>query len=84
MVEIPDYLIDNDIEYIDMLCYGFPKGALENLGFFKKKINQKIPDHFEPYTGKNAQLNFAILINKYKKNTLMFKGDGDQDRPSLI
>ena len=81
---LTNYLTDNDIEYIDMLCYGFPKGALENLGFFKKKINQKIPDHFEPYTGKNAQLNFAILINKYKKNTLMFKGDGDQDRPSLI
>jgi len=81
---LTNYLIDNDIEYIDMLCYGFPKDVLENIGFFKKKINQNIPDHFEPYTGKNAQLNFAILINKYKKNILILKGDGDQDRPNLI
>ena len=80
---LTNYLIDNDIEYMDMLCYGFSKGVLENIGFLKKKNNQKIPDHFEPYTGKNAQLNFSILINKYKRSILLLKGDGDQDRPNL-
>ena len=80
---LTNYLIDNDIEYMDMLCYGFSKGVLENIGFLKKKNNQKIPDHFEPYTGKNAQLNFSILINKYKGSILLLKGDGDQDRQNL-
>ena len=78
------YLIKNNIEYIDMLCHGFTNSVLENIGFLKKKNNQIIPDHFEPFTGKDAQLNFSILINKYKRNIILFKGDGDQDRPNII
>ena len=78
------YLINNKIEYIDMLCHGFSKNILENIGFLKKKNNQIIPDHFEPFTGKDAKLNFSILINKYKRNMILFKGDGDQDRPNII
>ena len=74
----------NNIEYLDMLCYGFKKNVLEDIGLLKKNNNQKIPDHFEPFTGKNAQLSFSILINKYKRNILLFKGDGDQDRPNII
>jgi hypothetical protein len=81
---ITNYLIDNNIEYIDILCHGFRDHILENVGFLKKTTKQKIPDHFAPYTGKDANLNFCILINKYKKNIILLKGDGDQDRPSLI
>jgi len=81
---LTNYLIENDIEYIDILCHGFDKNVLENVGFLKKTKKQKIPNHFEPYTGKDANLNFCILINKYKKNIILLKGDGDQDRPNLI
>ena len=76
--------IENNIEYIDILCHGFNNNSLENAGFLKKTKKQKIPDHFEPYTGKDARLNFCILINKYKKNIILLKGDGDQDRPNLV
>ena len=81
---VTKYLIENNIEYIDILCHGFRNHILENIGFLKKTIKQKIPNHFEPYTGKDAKLNFCILINKYKKNIILLKGDGDQDRPKLI
>ena len=81
---LTEYLIDNNIEYIDMLCHGFPKGILRKVGFLLKNHKQIIPDYFEPFTGKDAQLNFSILINKYKRNTILFKGDGDQDRPNII
>ena len=81
---LTNYLIENNIEYIDILCHGFNNNSLENAGFLKKTKKQKIPDHFEPYTGKDARLNFCILINKYKKNIILLKGDGDQDRPNLV
>lgn len=80
---ISEYLIENNIEYLDMMCHGFPKKSLEDLGFLLKKKNQKIPDHFEPFTGRDAELNFSIIINKYKRNIILLKGDGDQDRPNL-
>ena len=75
---------ENNIEYVDILCHGFRNHVLENIGFLKKTTKQKIPNHFEPYTGKDTKLNFCILINKYKKNIILLKGDGDQDRPNLI
>ena len=78
------YLKKNKIDYIDILCDGFYKNVLENIGFLKKNNKQIIPNHFEPYTGKDARLNYCILLNKYKKNTILFKGDGDQDRPNII
>lgn len=81
---LSEYLKINNIEYLDMLCNGFKKNVLEDIGLLKKNNNQKIPNHFEPFTGKNAQLSFSILINKYKRNILLFKGDGDQDRPNII
>jgi len=81
---LTNYLIENNIEYIDILCHGFNNNILENAGFLKKTKKQKIPDHFEPYTGKDTKLNFCIVINKYKKNIILLKGDGDQDRPNLV
>ena len=53
------------------------------LGLIKKKNNQLIPEYFEPFIGKNINLKLFILKNKYK-NLLISKGDGDQDRPSML
>ena len=53
------------------------------LGLIKKKNNQLIPEYFEPFVKKNIDLKLCIFKNKYK-NLLIFKGDGDQDRPSIL
>ena len=42
-----------------------------------------IPNYFEPFVKKNINLGWAIKTNKVKI-TPMFKGDCDQDRPSLL
>jgi len=55
---------------------------MKKLGFKKKNKDIRIPNHFEPYNSNKSLLNYGIFINKYNKQTLVFKGDGDQDRPN--
>jgi hypothetical protein len=82
---VKKYLYENQLEYIDFLCSGFDQNLLINLGFNKKEKKQIIPNYFEPFIKKNINVNLCIMINKYKKNkTVIFKGDGDQDRINII
>jgi hypothetical protein len=39
-----------------------------------------VPDHFEPFEQRNAPIRFAI---KTDRPVVIFKGDGDQDRPNV-
>ena len=59
-------------------------------GFFEEtlatRINQKldnliIPNYFNPYLQKNIEIYFFVDSKKIDKVRL-FKGDGDQDRPT--
>lgn len=79
---IIDYLLKNNIEYIDFMVSGIKNNIMKRLGFKKKNKNIHIPNHFEPYDNNKSLLNYGIFINKYKKKVLVFKGDGDQDRPN--
>jgi len=38
-----------------------------------------VPDHFEPFERRNAPIRFAL---KTDRPAVLFKGDGDQDRPN--
>ena len=40
-----------------------------------------IPDYFEPFERRNVKLDFFTDL---KEPFCMFKGDGDQDRPSIM
>lgn len=75
------YLVENNIEYIDLMVSGMGQKIIKNIGFYKKTKSIKIPNHFKPFDLKANFLNYGIFINKYKKKTLVFNGDGDQDRP---
>ena len=44
-------------------------------------LRESYGDHFEPFERRNVRLWFAI---KGTREPVMFKGDGDQDRPSLV
>lgn len=80
---LSDLIIKDGIEYIDLRCIEYNNKIIHNLGFNKKKSNQLIPEYFEPFVKKNIDLKLCIFKNKYK-NLLIFKGDGDQDRPNIL
>jgi hypothetical protein len=81
---IINYLLKNNIEYLDFMVFGVDKKNLIKIGFNKKYNKNKIPNHFEPFDRNSNFLNYGIFINKLKKNILIFKGDGDQDRPNIL
>ena len=80
---LSNLIIKDGIEYIDFRCVEYNNKIINNLGFSKKKSYQLIPDYFEPFVKKNIDLKLCIFKNKYK-NLLIFKGDGDQDRPNIL
>ena len=68
-------------EYIDMMAWPLPTEIMNRAGFKQLDINGSniIPNYFEPYIQKN--------IRNYVHRTadvIVFKADGDQDRPSII
>ena len=78
-----EYLIHkHNSEYIDCYSYGINKGLFSSWGFIRKNKNRIIiPNYFEPFIQKNIKLEFAVKSNS---SFYIFKGDSDQDRPSLI
>ena len=79
------YLLKNfEVEYIDLLNYGIPSKFFTNCGMNKINCNKTIvPNFFEPFIKKNKAIYFAHH-KKIKKKIIIFKGDGDQERPNLI
>ena len=78
---------DFGIEYIDFWSFGIPDRIMKNFGFktveFQKNVT--VPNYFEPFENKNTKILFAYKNIKNLKNEFMiFKGDGDQDRPNLF
>ena len=74
----------NKSEYIDFMNYGIDEKILLSIGFKKKNNKQLIPNFFEPFIKKNENLDLCILLNKYKKNVIINKADGDQERPNIV
>jgi len=78
-------IVENEgYEYADFYCFGLDNSILESAGF--KLINQHsndliIPNYFNPFLQKNIPVRF-FLDSKEIDRLLLFKGDGDQDRPS--
>ncbi len=77
-------LREEGAEYIDCLNYGVAESVFKNMGFQTLDYNSDIviPDYFEPFERKNIQTNFAVKsqLDEY----VIFKGDGDRDRPSIL
>lgn len=70
-------------EYIDILNYGISRHAFESMGFILKVGDDiVIPNHFEPFERRSVDILCAYRTNY--QNYVIFKGDGDQDRPNQI
>ncbi|MBE5946746.1 MAG: hypothetical protein E7259_07395 [Lachnospiraceae bacterium] len=74
ILKLPQY------EYVDFYSYGFSDTSMKEAGFTCIKGNDTniIPNYFQPYICKNID----IWIHTPYENVVIFKGDGDQDRPN--
>lgn len=69
-------------EYIDFYLYGIEDDILKDAGFVLKPDDDSniIPNYFEPFVQKNILLDFFSSSG----DVVLFRGDGDQDRPNFI
>jgi len=78
---ILDQLRRDDAEYADILNSGIDPALFEAAGFSSIDPSGPdiVPNHFEPFERRNATVRFAL---KADGPAVLFKGDGDQDRPN--
>lgn len=68
-------------EYIDFYEFGIHEFFLLEAGFIKKNSETMIlPNYFEPFLQENIDIHFFTTKNE---PVFLFKGHGDQDRPSI-
>lgn len=67
-------------EYVDIYSYGVPTTIYENGGFVccDETSENIIPNYFHPFVQENIVLR---MMEPPAKETVLFRGDGDQDRP---
>lgn len=74
-----ELLISFKAEYIDMYEKGVPDSLLRESGWtLLSETNNVIPNYFSPY----EQCNVDVYYCTTDENIILFKGDGDQDRPN--
>lgn len=82
--QLQDLMKKEGSEYIDCYNHGISETVFSRIGLKKLDPNGEtiIPNYFEPFEQRNVIINFAVktLYPDY----VIFKGDGDQDRPSII
>lgn len=67
------------VEYIDMYEFGLNDYYLVDAGWLLVGADENIiPNYFSPYTQCNVEINISTQNDKI----VLFKGDGDQDRPN--
>ncbi len=77
----------NNVEYTDFWSFGIQEEIMNSLGFqlVEEKKGIIVPNYFEPFIQENNQILFAYKDSTQKnKDILIFKGDGDQDRPNQL
>lgn len=68
-----------EVEYIDMYEAGLNEEFLIKAGWRKvKDTGNIIPNYFAPYEQRNVDIYYSTT----NENAILFRGDGDQDRPN--
>lgn len=78
-------LQEGNYEYVDFLNYGIENDVFKEMGFQEldfEKDKIVIPNYFEPFEQRNVKM-MVMHRDKYDRY-VAFKGDADQDRPSII
>lgn len=78
------FIIKNDYEYVDILISTDISSIIQSRFVLNNTDSATIiPNYFEPFDSRNVEVKFAMhpeLMDGY----FVTKGDGDQDRPSLV
>ena len=68
-------------EYVDFYLYGIKDDIMKQSGMILREDNTNvIPNYFEPFVQENIDLNFST---NFREGFRIYRGDGDQDRPSV-
>ncbi len=68
-----------DAEYVDFYETGLSEERMESAGWKKvKDSGNVIPNYFSPFVQENIDINYMAQ----EKEVVLFKADGDQDRPN--
>ncbi len=79
--DLNNIIKENGYEYIDFYEFGIHEIFLLEAGFIKKDPETMIlPNYFEPFLQENVDIHFFTTKNE---PVFLFKGHGDQDRPSI-
>ena len=74
-------LTEGAYEYIDLYETGLDDDMLKKSGFVDRtETDNIIPNYFEPDLQENIDINYFTT----DADIVLFKGDGDQDRPSVV
>ncbi len=77
---LDDLLDQYQAEYVDCYETGLSETVMTNAGFTKREDTDNIiPNYFSPF----VQENIDIWYFSSDADVVLFKGDGDQDRPNL-
>lgn len=81
-VFVQKLLHENDAEYLDCMCAGINDSIFIKLGFTPiDRTKTIIPEHLNPVEHRYIPLEYAYADDE---PMVIFKGDGDQDRPNNI
>ena len=71
----------NGDEYIDLLSWGLDSNQLNEAGFANCRVfaDCVVPEYFSPFSQTNVD---RWLFTNLPDTEIIFKGDGDQDRPN--
>lgn len=74
-----NYMKEKSIEYIDCYNVGLSDEVFLKAGFKDVSLGKNIiPEHFSPFESKNIDIHYSTS----NENIILFKGDGDMDRPN--
>ena len=71
----------NGDEYIDLLSWGLDGSQIKEIGFndCRELVDCVVPEYFSPFSQSNVD---RWLFTNLPGTEIIYKGDGDQDRPN--
>jgi len=84
--ELETLMREHHAEYVDVYNLGINPDVFARAGLLHRADDGTvvIPNYFEPYAARNVNLDFMCRNQDASEPYVMFKGDADQDRPSIF
>lgn len=80
-------MTESEVEYADLWAFGMEESAIFSAGMIHVNLTGPVvvPNYFEPFAARNGRILCAIKKSSSSSCPVMiFRADGDQDRPNQI